>query len=156
MARTGHSRHVFRVAWLFAAGFGAFLLVRQALVPDDFGVYGFYRAGALDDNRNRPVVHAGEAVCLDCHSSVDDVRKPARHRAIRCEACHGPLSKHASGDFEIRPRALNPRQLCLACHVQQAGKPAWFPQIVPADHAGDGPCTECHQPHRPSVGRPRP
>jgi hypothetical protein len=136
---------------LFVGAFALFVVVRWFLVPPDFGVYGFYRAGALDDSRAIPAVYAGETTCLDCHSDVGDLRKEARHAALRCEACHGPLARHASGDFEIKPRALNPRLLCLQCHTKGPGKPVGFPQIVPADHAGDGPCTDCHKPHRPKI-----
>jgi len=46
--------HVLRVAAILAFGLVAFIAVRSWLVPDDFGVYGFFRAGALDDNRAHP------------------------------------------------------------------------------------------------------
>jgi len=144
----GHYQHVVRVGGLFAAGFAVFLIVRWALIPDGFGVYGFYRAGALDDNRNLPAAFAGQQLCVDCHTDVDALRQDGGHGLVKCEACHGPLARHASGDFEIRPRALNPRLLCLGCHAQLAGKPAAFPQIVFEEHFGDT-CIDCHRPHRP-------
>jgi hypothetical protein len=151
MAGRRHYQHVLRVLGLFAAGFTIFLIVRWALIPADFGVYGFYRAGALDDVKAQAPLYVGEQTCLDCHSEVGELRKDARHATVRCEACHGPLTKHASGDFEVKPRALNPRVLCLQCHTTQNGLPPGFPNIVPADHAGDGPCTDCHKPHRPKI-----
>ncbi|HUL73999.1 MAG TPA: cytochrome c3 family protein [Vicinamibacterales bacterium] len=150
--RFGHYTHIVRMAGLFAAGFLVFLFIRWALIPADFGVYGFYRAGALDDARARPASYVGESTCLDCHGQIGDERQGSKHAQVHCEACHGPLAKHASGDFEIKPRALNPRTLCLTCHTQLAGKPADFPQIDPADHGGDGACTECHKPHHPKIG----
>lgn len=143
--------HVIRVIGLFAAGFAVFLVVRWALVPSDFGVYGFYRAGALADNQARPLRYAGQTLCLDCHADVGETRKGSRHATINCEACHGPMARHASGNFDIKPLALNPRLLCLQCHTKSAGKPTSFPQIVLADHGGDGPCTDCHKPHRPKI-----
>jgi hypothetical protein len=149
-------QHVFRVAGLFAAGFVAFVVVRWALVPADFGAYGFYRGGALTDARAIPVKYGGEAACVDCHSEADEARKGARHEKIKCEACHGPLASHATGDETAKPRALNPRLLCLQCHTQLQGQPSTFPKVVPADHGGDGPCTECHKPHRPSIQSNRP
>ncbi|HET9370457.1 MAG TPA: cytochrome c3 family protein [Vicinamibacterales bacterium] len=154
--RVGHANHVIRVAGLFAAGFLAFLILRSALIPSDFGVHGFYRAGALDDNRNRPLLYSGEAPCVECHSDVGDLRKAGAHAQVRCEACHGPLARHASGEFDIRPRALNPRTLCLGCHLKQPGTPAAFPQILPADHSESGPCSGCHRPHRPGFDPQRP
>ena len=143
--------HVVRAAVLFAVGFVAFAIIRWALVPADFGVYGFYRAGALADNQARPVKYAGQTLCLDCHTDVGDTRKGSRHAAINCEACHGPMARHASGNFDVKPQALNPRLLCLQCHTKGVGKPGFFPQIVPADHGGDGPCTDCHKPHHPKI-----
>lgn len=152
--RPSRYQHIYRVAGLFAAGFIVFTIVRWALVPADFGVYGFYRGGALQDARALPVRYGGEAACLDCHSGVDDERKGVRHEKIKCEACHGPLAGHAAGDDANKPRALNPRLLCLSCHTQIAGKPSFVPQVVPADHGGDGPCAECHKPHRPKIEIP--
>ena len=149
--RVQHSAHVVRMAGLFVGGFTIFLIVRSLLVPSDFGVYGFYRAGALDTARAAPVQHAGEAACVDCHTEVVDLRKEARHAPVRCEACHGPLARHAAEPFDVKPATLDPRLLCLQCHTSGPGKYATFPQIVPADHGPDQPCTDCHKPHRPKT-----
>lgn len=151
MAAPSRYQHVYRVAGLFLFGFLAFVIVRRGLVPPDFGEYGFYRGGALVEARALPVRYGGQAACLDCHSEPDEVRKGSGHEKVKCEACHGPLATHAGGDDTAKPRALNPRLLCLQCHTTLKGKPATFPQVLPADHGGDGPCTECHKPHRPKV-----
>ena len=152
MAGGRHYDHVLRVLGLFAAGFVVFLIVRHFMIPADFGLYGFYRAGALADAaKAQAPLYAGEAVCLDCHSDVGTLRKDTRHAKVRCEACHGPLAQHASGDVAVKPPALNPRLLCLRCHTTQAGLPAGFPHVVSGDHAGDAPCTDCHKPHRPKI-----
>ena len=147
-----HYNHVLRVLGLFAGGFAVFILVRFLMIPPDFGVYGFYRAGALDDVKKLPVMHAGESVCLDCHSDVGDVREKSRHKVVHCEACHGPNAKHATGAPDVKPPALNPRLLCLKCHTSQPGLPVGFPNINPAEHMGDLPCTDCHKPHSPKIG----
>lgn len=146
-----HYAHILRVFGLFAAGFTVFVIARYFLIPPDFNVYGFYRAGALDDIKRLPVVHAGETVCLDCHVDVGKVRETSRHKVIHCETCHGPLAQHAAGDVSLKPPALNPRLLCLRCHTAQPGLPAGFPNINPADHMGDLPCTDCHKPHSPKM-----
>ena len=146
-----HYDHVLRVLGLFGAGFAVFLIVRHFMIPADFGLYGFYRGGALTDVRAQAPRYAGEAVCLDCHAEVGKVRVDSRHAKIHCEACHGPLAAHAT-DGAAKPPALNPRLLCVRCHTTQAGQPAGFPNVVPADHAGDTVCTECHQPHHPKIG----
>ena len=51
--RFGHSGHVLRFAALFVVGFIAFVVIRASMIPKDFGVLGFYRAGALDDATSR-------------------------------------------------------------------------------------------------------
>jgi len=146
-----HAGHVLRVLSLFGGGFVVFLFARWILVPADFGAFGFYRGGALAELRAQTPQHAGEQPCLDCHSDVGEVRAKAKHKIVHCEACHGPLALHATGDFTVKPRALNPRLLCLTCHTAGTGKPVSFPQVVPDDHASDGPCTDCHKPHMPRI-----
>ena len=145
-------QHVYRVAALFALGFAVFVVVRWSLVPADFGVYGFYRGGALADAAALPVKYAGEAVCLDCHDVPE--RKGSRHEKIKCESCHGPLAAHADGADTVKPRILNPQKLCMQCHAQARGKPASFPQVRVPDHYEGGACAECHKPHRPKIELP--
>ncbi|HET7453201.1 MAG TPA: multiheme c-type cytochrome [Thermoanaerobaculia bacterium] len=147
--RDGH--HLLRVAALFAAGFAAFLVMRGLLVPADFGRFGHYRAGALADNAGRPVSYAGKTACLDCHSDVADAQKGSRHANVRCEACHGPLAKHAENP-DVKPAKPSAEHLCLTCHRQIAGRPAKFPQVDPDEHAGGVACTSCHKPHHPEEG----
>ena len=68
--RFQHARHVFRVAAVLSVALVAFLIARSALIPSDFGVFGYYRAGALDDIKALPIVHAGRTACLECHDSL--------------------------------------------------------------------------------------
>jgi len=143
--------HVLRVGGLLILGLVLFVIVRALLVPADFGVYGFYRAGALDDARAQPVVFGGQSSCVTCHAPVVKERTGTRHAGVHCEACHGPLAQHVS-DRAVKPAALDPVKLCLQCHRKLAGKPAFMPQIVPADHSGDAECTACHKPHSPKIG----
>jgi cytochrome c554/c'-like protein len=148
----GSFNHVVRLALLFALGLAAFLVLRWWFVPSDFGVYGHYRAGALDDNRARAVVYAGQGACLECHADVVEVRQGGRHAGVRCEACHGPLGAHASGGSDVAPQLPDPRALCIGCHARSGGKPAGFPQVTVRDHAAEGACTACHTAHKPAVG----
>jgi hypothetical protein len=96
-------------------------------------------------------VFAGRAACVDCHSEVVDSRKGGRHERIGCEACHGPLARHAAGEDEVKPPRPDLRTTCVRCHAAKAGKPAGYPQVDPAEHAPEGPCADCHKPHRPAV-----
>jgi len=144
-------QHVIRVGGLFAFGFIAFLVIRHILVPPDFGVYGFYRAGALDDARAKPITYAGRETCSVCHGEVIESQKDSRHAPLSCEGCHGPLAKHADGEFTPKPAPPDPRKLCISCHTKMPGKYEGFPQVDPAEHAGELDCTSCHKPHAPGI-----
>ena len=140
--------HLLRLAALFAAGVGVFLVLRWLLVPADYGLIGPYRAGALAQNQATPIVYAGEAACTECHTDVAEIRKANAHEQISCESCHGPLAAHAAdpGVTALRP---DPRATCAVCHLPDAAKPAGFKTVTFAEHADDGPCTTCHLPHAP-------
>lgn len=144
--------HLLRAGALLGAGLVVFFAVAALAIPKDFGIYGHYRAGALDDNRDHPLVFAGHAACEECHADVVAVRTGSRHARIRCETCHGPLAKHAEDPAGVTPERPTKRTLCLGCHTASASRPPTFPQIVPADHAASGDCTDCHPHHHPEPG----
>ncbi len=147
--------HLLRLAGLALAGLLLFLVVRGLLVPEGFGLYGHYRAGALDDNRAHKAAFAGRAVCGDCHTDAADTLKVGGHKAIGCEACHGPLARHASADDPAAAKPKRPEaRLCLVCHLPNAAKPRGFPQVALKDHAEPGTCFTCHKPHHPGEAPP--
>jgi predicted CXXCH cytochrome family protein len=140
--------HLLRLAAIFVAGILVFAVARAELVPDDFGEFGHYRAGAVDDARARPIVHAGQKACADCHDDVFVTRAAARHKALSCETCHGPLAQHAAAeDVKVVLPEITP--LCIRCHADKTGKPAKFPRVDVKNHAGDDKCVACHKPHDP-------
>lgn len=144
--------HLARVAGLFAAGLVVFVVIRALLVPADFGVYGHYRAGALDDSRKLPVVHAGQAACAECHTDIAELRAKGRHARIGCEACHGAQGRHAKAPDEAKPERPNGRTACVSCHAASVARPAKHPQVEVADHPGDDTaCIACHLPHQPGA-----
>ena len=144
-----HYGHVVRVASLFAGGFLLFIIARSFLIPADFGVYGFFRAGALDDARAIPMKYVGQGTCVTCHYDIDEARQSARHAKVSCEACHGPAAAHIE-DYTTTPVVADARALCVRCHTSNVGKPAFLPTVVPDEHAVDLVCTDCHNPHKPS------
>ena len=142
--------HLFRVAAVFLLGTLLFLVVRGFLVPRSFGQYGHYRGDALSDLAARPVNYAGHQACETCHADVLDKKKAGRHAGVNCEACHGPLARHA-GDPSETPPKLDTAVLCAKCHEANAAKPKSFPQVATADHSSGLPCDTCHQPHTPAI-----
>lgn len=144
--------HLLRLAALFVGGLLVFIVVRSLLVPADFGVYGHYRAGALDDNRRPAPVFAGAESCAECHDDVVASRLGGGHEDVRCEACHGPLGRHAVDPTALVPERPDASPLCLRCHLRAMAKPAPFPQVDPMEHAGGDPCDDCHLPHAPGIG----
>ena len=179
--RFRHARHVLRMGIVLGVGLVVFLIARAAAIPSDFGVLGYYRTGALDDNRALPIVHAGRTACLECHDGTydppePDGESPARklavttpldpvkdnkHFKLNCEACHGPLQKHvADEDKELPVPKVASDGLCLGCHSKVAGRPKFQPQVMPAAHKNDvgqddGGCVGCHKPHWPETA-PKP
>ncbi len=143
------TEHIFRVAALFAGGLLLFLVIRAVAVPKDFGVYGHFRARALADNQNKPVVYAGHRVCEECHTDVLEAKRSGKHAGVACEACHGALAKHAEDPTELTPEKPDPRATCLVCHTANVSKPEGFPQIDVREHGEEGACTTCHTAHNP-------
>ena len=95
--------HLFRIAVFFGLGLVLFFVARAFLVPKDLGVYGHYRANALEDARPWPIAYAGQVVHVECHGDTGDLRKTGSHAHVACESRHGPLAKHASGDDTTNP-----------------------------------------------------
>jgi len=143
------AEHLFRLAGVFLALLVSFLVARAIFIPEGFGVYGHYRAGALGESRAREIAYAGRASCLDCHDEINTVKKNAKHAGIGCEACHGPLQKHVDDPSTVVPEKPDAKTLCLVCHMENLAKPRDFPQISPKEHADDDNCITCHDPHAP-------
>jgi Cytochrome c554 and c-prime len=146
------SGHLFRLAALYAAGTLAFLGIRAYFVPRSFGQYGHYRGAAISEVAARPVHFAGHQACETCHADIQTVKQSGMHAHVNCEACHGPLAKHADDPASIQPAKLDTAVLCVRCHAASAAKPKTFPQVVALDHSNGVPCETCHQPHSPAIG----
>lgn len=148
MNRFKDVEHLIRLAALFVAGLLLFVVARAALVPKDFGKYGHYRAGAVDDAAARPLTYAGRARCAECHDDVVISQAAAGHKNLGCETCHGALLKHAD-DPEVAVAKADGQVLCLRCHAANTGKPAHQPTVVAKDHSDEDTCVSCHKPHDP-------
>jgi len=146
------TEHLIRVAILLAVGIGAFLLIRGVVVPPDFGRYGHFRPAAMDEIRARPIKFAGREVCEACHSEQAEVKAKGKHAGLGCEACHGPLARHAEDPTSVTPKLPDAAVLCARCHEANSAKPKSFPQVVTAEHSAGLACNTCHRPHTPKIG----
>lgn len=146
-----HKEHLLRMAMLFVGGTLLFLVIRGFMVPADFGEYGHFRPGALDDARAQRVQYAGQFVCLQCHTDVGEARQGGKHERVKCEACHGAQADHAEGRADEMPVRPDTRDTCLRCHGRMISRPEGFPQVVPAEHSPEGACTDCHVAHAPGL-----
>jgi hypothetical protein len=151
MKRFKDVEHLIRLAALFVLALLVFSIARAALVPAGFGTLGHYRASAIDDVRALPLKHAGQAACAECHSDIVDLRGKARHKAIACESCHGPLAAHATGASDVKPKRPEATPLCIHCHAANTGKPRRYPTVDIKEHAGGESCVTCHKPHDPRI-----
>ncbi|MFC2080090.1 cytochrome c3 family protein [Bacteroidota bacterium] len=135
---------------IFTALIIAFLVVRKLLIPDTFGDIGHYRADALTDNENMELMYAGKAVCIDCHSDINDLLQSDMHMNLSCEVCHGPGLKHADTMEPSDISKYSEREDCGKCHAINPAKPAGvIAQINLAEHNIDHEkCIECHNPHQ--------
>jgi len=149
--RIGDSAHLIRPAVVIVAGLALFLGLRQVVIPKDFGKYGHYRPGALDQIRQRPVAYAGQDQCLLCHEDQGKARAEGKHAHVACEACHGPQAKHAEDPTAVKPKLPDVATLCASCHEKDAAKPEGFPQVATAEHSNGMKCNDCHKPHNPHL-----
>lgn len=144
-----NKEHLVRMAGLFAVGIAVFLVLQALLVPEGFGVYGHFRAGALEDNRAHPLTYAGRASCGECHSDAAEAVRAGKHGPVACEACHGPLARHAADASAQKAERPDGRGICLRCHAANVAKPTSFPQVEVNEHSPEGSCLECHPAHSP-------
>jgi uncharacterized CHY-type Zn-finger protein len=151
MKRLKDAEHLVRLAVLFGLGLLVFMIARAQMIPEGFGALGHYRPSAVVEARQKAPVYAGQAACADCHSDVVELRGQARHKAIACESCHGPLAKHAADPSEAKPERPKATPLCVHCHAANTGKPKRYPTVEIKDHAGGEECQTCHKPHNPRL-----
>jgi len=143
--------HLIRLALLLGMLVVAFLVIRRAVIPEGFGRYGHFRPAALEDVRAHPIHFAGRAACEACHSDVMELKQKGKHAGLSCEACHGPLAKHAE-DPEVKPVLPKVVALCSRCHEAHSARPKWFPRVNTKEHSGGESCEACHKPHKPKFG----
>lgn len=102
-------------------------------------------------------VFAGAGLCAKCHETEAARLASARHAAIGCESCHGPLLEHAASSPVELASAIKPAvptdSVCSRCHTLAIGRPGGLLQVRLADHYVPV-CLQCHDPHTGVAHRP--
>jgi hypothetical protein len=131
------------------------MVARELLVPVSYGEYGNFRSEAVNEARDKELVHVGAKTCAECHEDVAAVRAKDVHARVQCETCHGVGAAHAA-DPEQPIAIPDGRAACLVCHQKEDARPSHFPQIEVAGHFSflgvkddSIACTRCHSPHEP-------
>lgn len=150
--------HVLRPLYVALAVIAVFLVVREAMVPADFGVngknytYGFHRKGDIDDWKAFKVKYRGKEYCRECHEEKVVENQNSPHKNVECENCHGPAVDHPEVP-ETLPIDTS-RLLCLRCHAHlpypQSNR-SIMPAVDPEEHNPGENCFECHNPHHPNL-----
>ena len=152
--------HVWRPLYI-ALGLLAFtLLVRQLIVPSDFGtheqgyMYGWHRKSNEEQWKAVSVKYKTDARCRECHPDNHNDLKNSPHKMISCENCHGPNYDHPKDP--IGYAVDRSRALCIRCHSLLP-----YPNnirgnirgINPETHYSPAECVMCHIPHNPKPMR---
>jgi len=83
-------------------------VARASLVPDSFGKWGAYRAGHIDEERERQPLISADDGCLECHEKQWDMAD-GKHANVPCADCHFLDGEHArplKGDQSLNEFAL--------------------------------------------------
>ncbi|MDD9302500.1 MAG: hypothetical protein HUK40_09200 [Desulfobacter sp.] len=136
-------------------------MFKSLLVPKSFGVYGPYRADAIDEETMMPIRHGTNASCYSCHGYEAKVHKAGLHKTISCEFCHGPYAGHVKENKKTAALPVKKGKeiitLCLRCHnteikarseqvIKTVAMPDHFKaQQVKLSHT----CNQCHHVHAP-------
>jgi DnaJ-class molecular chaperone len=125
------------------------VLTRFVIIPRSLVSTETHWAQATQREIAKPVKFAGSSACQDCHEDVTTKKTKGFHKALACEACHGPAIKHTEDPSEVKPPAPRDRKFCPVCHAYDSSRPTGFPQINPTAHNPLKACISCHNPHDP-------
>jgi len=150
--------HVMRPLYVVIGIVAAILVVREFVVPEDFGIYergymySWHRKSNEDEWKAFKVKYRSSEYCKDCHSDKYASIMQTPHAIIQCENCHGPAIDHPEN-----PKKLSidkSRELCLRCHSSlpyPTSNRANIRGIDPDRHNPGIECVMCHNPHKPSL-----
>ena len=150
--------HVWRPLFVVIGIIVMILLFRMIYVPSDFGVqergytFGFHRLSNEQEWKDFPAKYKGSSYCNECHDEKVTSLNTSQHSMIPCENCHGAAMNHP--ETPERLTIDRNRDLCIRCHsslyMPSSGRNV-IPGINPDEHNTGIGCSECHNPHNPSL-----
>lgn len=152
-------KHLHRLGVLILLGVIGFLIIKWLATPSSWNFQVWYRGDSLVELAKKEPVFGGNESCTTCHEEVVELALSAPHKALSCEACHGPLTTHVGGGRKIADALVvsHSSGQCLNCHEQLLGKSEDYPQFAkdPAKRRirkhkklkGEALCLKCHGPH---------
>ncbi len=151
-------RHVWRPLFVVVGMVVVILLFRLLYVPDDFGsqdrgyTFGYHRLSNEQEWKDYPAKYQDSSYCSGCHEDKSESVGASGHAMIPCENCHGAAFNHPED-----PETLTidrSRELCIRCHSElympSSGRND-IPGIDPSQHNAGIECSDCHNPHNPSL-----
>ncbi|GAB4556363.1 MAG: cytochrome c [Geothermobacteraceae bacterium] len=150
--------HVWRPLFVVIGLVAAILIFRMFYVPADFGVhdqgytFGFHRLGNEQEWKQFPEKYKGTEYCNECHDDKVESIGKSGHGIIPCEDCHGAAFNHPEDPEKLT--IDRSRDLCLRCHSElymPSSQRNDLPGINPKTHNEGMECSECHNPHNPSL-----
>ena len=159
--KSSPTAHVVRIALTLAGMMIIGFSLRPLFLPDEFGKYGYYRPGAVEDEANRVVRNMNNESCFDCHPRIKKIHLAGVHKDVLCEVCHGAHGDHVEGETVIGAmpvvRDQEIRPMCLRCHTKivQALPPETIKLVALPEHMEkrkvrtDHVCNQCHHVHAP-------
>ena len=150
--------HVWRPLFVVIGIVILILLFRSVYVPDDFGAqdrgytFGYHRLGNEQEWKDFPSKYKDSEYCNECHDDKVATLSASAHEMIPCENCHGAALNHPDDPEKLT--VDRSRELCIRCHsklfMPSSGRND-IPGIDPKTHNGGIECSECHNPHNPSL-----
>jgi cytochrome c553 len=142
-------KHIVRLISLLVVFLFAALVAKAYFTADSFYEYGHFRANSVPEIAAQKPVIQTSATCKTCHAKQYAEWASTKHKAVKCEVCHGAAGSHPATKSVTIPK--NSVALCTLCHERMTGRPAAQPQIDVAAHAGTQQCVACHNPHSPPM-----
>ena len=153
--RLGLVRRVI-VLGVLGAILGVALVGAGVAVAAIYGTYGFHPAENARSWAALTPRYGDPTMCAACHVKEYASWTKAKHVAVTCESCHGPLAAHAA-DPNGTPEVVDPTEdQCRTCHEKVIGRPSTLPQVDLAVHYPGVTCLQCHNAHTSLAEAPKP